>query len=116
SAPSADVFAFTPPAGATVTEQTLPVPGSHARASDKAKAADHPKPVVSGSGWSSIVTASVGAVPASVTSSPLFAQLTTAVPGGRAFSTSLVSVLLTDDGRVLAGAVPVSALEAAAAK
>lgn len=116
SAPSADVFAFTPPAGATVTEQTLPAPGSHARASDKAKAADHPEPVVSGSGWSSIVTASVGAVPASVTSSPLFAQLTTAVPGGRAFSTSLVSVLLTDDGRVLAGAVPVSALEAAAAK
>jgi outer membrane lipoprotein-sorting protein len=112
SAPPADVFAFTPPKGATVTEQALPARGertAHAKA-------DHPEPAVSGSGWSSIVTVPVGTVPASVTSSPLYGQLTSAVPGGRALTTSLVSVLLTDDGRVLAGAVPVSALEAAAAK
>ncbi|MFF1633190.1 outer membrane lipoprotein carrier protein LolA [Leifsonia sp. NPDC058248] len=111
SAPSADVFAFTPPKGATVTEQALPAKGERTHAE-----AGHPKPVVSGTGWSSIVTVPVGTVPASVTSSPLYGQLTTAVPGGRALSTSLMSVLLTDDGRVLAGAVPVSALEAAAAK
>jgi outer membrane lipoprotein-sorting protein len=112
STPSADVFAFTPPKGATVTEQALPAQGerkAHAKA-------DHPEPAVSGSGWSSIVTVPVGTVPASVTSSPLYGQLTSAVSGGRALTTSLVSVLLTDDGRVLAGAVPVSALEAAAAK
>ena len=46
----------------------------------------------------------------------MLAQLTTAVDGGRAIETSLVSVLLTDDGRVLAGAVPVDRLVAAVAE
>jgi hypothetical protein len=44
----------------------------------------------------------------------LYSQATTAVSGGRVLSTSLVSVLLTDDGRVFAGAVPASALQSAA--
>jgi hypothetical protein len=51
-----------------------------------------------------------------LTSNPLYGELTTPVAGGRALSTSLVSVLLTDDGRVFAGAVPVSRLEAVAAQ
>lgn len=41
-------------------------------------------------------------------------QLTTPVAGGRALHTALFSVLITTDGRVFAGAVPVSALQAAA--
>ena len=41
-------------------------------------------------------------------------RLTTAADGGRVLHTALVNVLLTDDGRVLAGAVPVSSLESAA--
>ena len=97
--PDASVFAFTPPKGAKVTEQP---------------AGDHPKPQVPGEGWASIVTLPAGSAPASLTSDPLFAQLTTSVDGGRALSTSLVSVFVTSDGRVLAGAVPVSALQAAA--
>ncbi|MFI5061004.1 MAG: hypothetical protein ACHP7F_06130, partial [Actinomycetales bacterium] len=76
----------------------------------------HPKPVVTGNGWDAIVTLPAGSAPASLTSSPLFAELTTAVSGGRALSTSLVSVLVTADGRVIAGAVPVSALQAVAAQ
>ena len=36
--------------------------------------------------------------------------LTTPVDGGRALQTSLLSVLQTDDGRVLAGSVPVDTL------
>jgi outer membrane lipoprotein-sorting protein len=36
----------------------------------------------------------------------LFEQLTTDVPEGRLLSSALLSVLVTDDGRVLAGAVP----------
>lgn len=44
----------------------------------------------------------------------LYDQLTTAVPGGRALSSTLLSVLVLDDGRVLAGAVPVETLRAAA--
>ncbi len=43
----------------------------------------------------------------------LLDSLTTPVEGGRALQTALVSVLLTDDGRVLAGAVPVDVLVAA---
>ena len=47
-------------------------------------------------------------------SATLLDQLTTRVPQGRLLSTALVSVLLTDDGRVLVGAVPPEALQAAA--
>ena len=110
STPAASVFAFTPPAGAKVTEQSLPS-GEH-----KHEASAHQKPVVSGTGWDAIVSLPAGSVPSGLTSSPLYRELTTAVTGGRAFSTSLVSVLLTDDGRVYAGAVPVQALQAAAAR
>jgi hypothetical protein len=44
----------------------------------------------------------------------LYEQLTTEVPEGRLLSSTLLSVLVTDDGRVLAGAVPADALRAAA--
>ena len=40
----------------------------------------------------------------------LFDQLTTKVPEGRLFSTTLLSVLMTNDGRVLMGAVPADTL------
>ncbi len=40
-------------------------------------------------------------------------QLSQPVAGGRAISTALLSILLTDDGRVLVGAVPVDTLVAA---
>ncbi|MFK3670446.1 outer membrane lipoprotein carrier protein LolA [Leifsonia aquatica] len=108
--PDASVFAFTPPTGAKVTEQTVP----ERSAQKGGPAGDHPKPQITGEGWASIVTLPAGTAPASLTSDPLFAQLTTSVDGGRALSTSLVSVFVTSDGRVLAGAVPVSALQAAA--
>lgn len=42
----------------------------------------------------------------------LYEQLTTEVPEGRLLSSTLLSVLVTDDGRVLAGAVPAEALRA----
>jgi outer membrane lipoprotein-sorting protein len=44
----------------------------------------------------------------------LYGQLTTAVPEGRLLSSTLLSVLVTDDGRVLVGAVPGDTLRAAA--
>lgn len=46
--------------------------------------------------------------------SALYDQLTTDVPEGRLLSSTLLSVLVTTDGRVLAGAVPPEALQAAA--
>ncbi|MEN0086266.1 MAG: DUF2092 domain-containing protein [Leifsonia sp.] len=109
--PDASVFSFTPPKGASVTEQALPKGG----AADKG-AHEHPKPTVTGTGWATIVALPAGSAPSSVADDPLFAQLTEPVDGGRALSSSVVSVLVTADGRVLAGSVPVSALQAAAAQ
>ena len=40
----------------------------------------------------------------------LYQQLTTEVDGGRLLSSTLLSVLVTDDGRVLVGAVPAQTL------
>jgi outer membrane lipoprotein-sorting protein len=124
--PSADLFSFTPPKGAHVTSKDLSHAAhlrQHAKAdhvgpdpdaSGPPTAARHPKVTVSDSGWASVVTLPSDRLPASVTSDPLFRQFTTAVDGGRALQTSLVSVLITDDGRILAGAVPIATLEAAA--
>jgi len=50
-----------------------------------------------------------------MTSSKIFAQVTSAVDGGRLLSTALVNVLLTDDGRLFAGSVPLERLQTAAA-
>jgi outer membrane lipoprotein-sorting protein len=117
--PKDSLFAFTPPSGAKVTTKDLSerkplAKPDHLSNDPDATAAPHPRPSVSGTGWASVVTLPTGKVPASVTGDPLFGELTTAVPGGRALQTSLVSVLITDDGRVLAGAVPIATLEAAA--
>ena len=50
----------------------------------------------------------------SLDTTALYDQLTTAVPEGRLLSSTLLSVLITEDGRVLVGAVPADALRAAA--
>jgi len=112
SAPAARTFEFTPPKGAKVTTESIPEPSTHS--STEAM----PRPTVTGTGWDSIVELpSAGSVPAPDPSqTALLDELTTAVDGGRALQTSLVSVLLSSDGRVLAGAVPVSALVTAAAQ
>jgi hypothetical protein len=90
------------------------------------------EPVVHGEGWASVVEVTLpadaapgaegaeggavegeGAEGAAPDASALLdglAAITQPVDGGRALSTSLVSVLLTDDGRVLAGSVPVERL------
>jgi len=113
-APAADLFAFTPPAGATVTEETLP------SAADLGHSGTEPNgATVIGTGWDAVVTMPAGADAdqlAELTASPLYSQLTEAVDGGRALSTRLVSVFITDDGRVFAGSVPVERLQAAAAQ
>ncbi|MET0434571.1 MAG: hypothetical protein ABW025_10420 [Cellulomonas sp.] len=50
----------------------------------------------------------------SLDTTALYDQLTTAVPEGRLLSSTLLSVLVTDDGRVLVGSVPADTLRAAA--
>lgn len=115
-APDAALFDFTPPAGTTVTEQPLPDaarPGDHDDVA--APQGDGAEPTVLGTGWSSIVEIAASEVPAELADSPLLDTAAEAVDGGRVISTTLLSVLFTDDGRILAGAVPPAALEDAAA-
>ncbi|WP_066039696.1 LolA family protein [Herbiconiux solani] len=114
--PSADLFSFNPPAGTDVTEKTV-TPHEGAGAHDgSGSLPESQKPTVTGTGWNAVVEASIGGDLSSLKTNPLFAQLATPVEGGDALQTTLVSVLLTDDGRVLAGAVPVETLEQAAAE
>jgi len=114
SAPDPGLFQFSPPAGATVTgevlpAQPIPVPNAAAQAPSRHGA------MVTGEGWESIAILPAAAVPAGLTSNPQLSQVLQAVSGGRALTSSLVSVLILDDGRVLAGLVPLERLQSAAA-
>lgn len=108
TAPDPSVFAFTPGDGVQVEQLALP---------DRAPTApdsDAPRPTVVGEGWSSVVELPMDAGKTlDAEQLALLDSLTTPVDGGRVLQTALVSVLLTDDGRVLAGAVPVDVLVAA---
>lgn len=130
--PEASLFDFTPPASAKVTEAELPtglLEQSQSEKSHSGKGGSSLDPTVSGEGWSSIVELRLpeGALDSGAAASDtadsdtagsdasaMLDQLTTPVDGGRVLQTSLLSVLLTDDGRVLLGAVPASALQTAA--
>ncbi len=119
-APSADLFTFTPPPGAQVTQRTFPkqagqVPPRHPGTPGAKGGGATPPHTVSGTGWDTVIGLPATAVPADLTASPLLAQAARAVDGGRLLSTSLVNVLLTNDGRVFAGSVPLARLQAAAA-
>jgi outer membrane lipoprotein-sorting protein len=115
-APDAARFEFTPPAGAKVEEKTLPdspaegfgwMPG--ATGQDQPTG---PMPTVDGEGWNAVVVLPAGQT--DLTSDPMLAQMTQAVDGGRLLSTALVNALITDDGRVLVGSVPLERLQAVA--
>ena len=144
-APDAALFTFTPPAGATVKEQTLPaLPDASTLTPDGKKLSDltpkelsgkltpeqlneelnelkaklpagTPLPVVTGTSWDAVVSLPAGTVPAETMSNKLFTAATSAVEGGRLASSALLNVLITTDGRVFAGAVPLERLQAVAA-
>ncbi|WP_309620103.1 hypothetical protein [Salinibacterium sp.] len=117
-AQDAGLFSFTPPAGATVEEHQI---GDHGE--DASATREFTEPEISGVGWTSIVEISAesargitGADGGDPSVTGLLDQVLVPVNGGRALETSLVSVLLTSDGRVLVGAVSIDQLQAAAAK
>ncbi|MWV49618.1 DUF2092 domain-containing protein [Rathayibacter sp. VKM Ac-2803] len=113
-APDAAMFSFSAPEGATVTEETAP--GHDTSAAPETAAPDASAPTDSdvtttGTGWATVVELPAG----DAESLGALDSVTTAVDGGRVLSSALLSVLVTDDGRVLAGAVPTDALLDAAA-
>ncbi len=122
--PDASVFVFTPPDGTEVTEHVvaLPTPAeleqwrAEADAGAPTDGERMPQPVVHGEGWSAVVELPAGDAPRSGApdagdeASAMLEHLTEPVEGGRVLQTSLLTVLFTDDGRVLAGAVPADRL------
>jgi outer membrane lipoprotein-sorting protein/uncharacterized membrane protein len=110
STPAASLFNFTPPAGAKVKELAAP---THSSAKQHAVTAK-PAHTVTGTGWDAVVTISAAGSLGDLSSSSEFAELTTAVAGGRVLHTSLFNILFTSDGRVLAGSVPIARLQAVA--
>ncbi|MGW1157113.1 LolA family protein [Streptomyces sp. NPDC002519] len=131
--PAASTFTFTPPKGTKVTQGddlkdkgTARPHGTEkpARGTDKAAPGSERKTI--GEGWNSIVvldTGSKGGLPSDTSSkggafSGFLGSLGDQVKGkfgsGTVFSTRLVNALITDDGKVYAGAVTKDALVKAA--
>jgi outer membrane lipoprotein-sorting protein len=141
--PDAQQFVFNPPPGAKVNQEKagdakpgdakpgdatkrpgIPAkPGLPGTVDGKKAAADEPK--VIGTGWTSVVVAKLPADTdkASGKEAPAIAGVLKSLPAvkgtwgsGHLLKSSLFSVLLTDDGRVLAGAVAPEKLYEAAGK
>lgn len=114
--PDARLFEFVPPEGAEVTEQVIPDPKQTMSQFPEDEFGQVPglQPTVIGSGWDAVLVLPAMLVPADVADSPLFGELTTRVDGGQLLSSSLLNVLMTDDGRVLVGSVPAGRLQAVA--
>jgi outer membrane lipoprotein-sorting protein len=107
STPAASLFAFTPPAGAKVTEVTKDAAGPKAPGSSATKPAE----TVTGRGWDAVVTVAAAGSLGKLSQSAEFGELTTSVAGGRLLHTSLFNVLFTTDGRIVAGSVSVARLQ-----
>ena len=122
TAPDPAIFAFTPPPGATVKEPgtTGAAPGARAPGADVT-------PTVVGKGWASVlVLAGVGDLATAAQDlgggTAGLGTLLQALPrvsgdwgSGQLLTSHLFSALITDDGRLLVGAVDAATLEAAAA-
>jgi outer membrane lipoprotein-sorting protein len=118
--PAASQFAFNPPPGAKVTEGTLP---THQRPSAGAaqRARDAVRTV--GSGWTTVAVLPAPGVADGSRNGGAFGAFLEQLPrvsgswgSGRLMSSTLVSALLTDDGRLVVGFVPPDLLYAAAAR
>ena len=136
--PGPEQFQFSPPPGATVTDSTLGQGApDHAASTPPQAGAEAPgtgaEPTVVGTGWTSVLVAkmppadSAGPTPDGTGPGASVAGELQSVLGslpqvsgdwgsGRLLTSALFTVLVTDDGRVLGGAVGPDALYAAAAQ
>jgi outer membrane lipoprotein-sorting protein len=127
TAPDASLFEFVPPQGASVSEKTIPAapvpsmtlpapsgPTAQPQPTQPHPTQPHHGATVTGAGWDAVISLPAGTAPAGLTASPQLTQALQAVPGGRALTTSVISVLILDDGRVYAGMVPLERLQAVA--
>lgn len=117
--PDASLLAFAPSDGISVVEEDVPYPTPEQidlwmqRHEEGAPPVDgEAGHVVHGEGWSAVAELPAGdvsvfgeQVPGGTEGASVLQQLTRAVDGGRVLETALLTVLFTDDGRVLVGAV-----------
>ncbi|WP_458109579.1 LolA family protein [Arthrobacter sp. R3-55] len=119
STPDPSLFDFTPPPGSAVTEKEVPAkpaPAMTAPATPQdVPEPNRPRPTISGEGWDTVIAYPAGSAPSGLSANPQLSQALEPVSGGRALTTSLLSVLILDDGRVYAGMVPLERLQSAAA-
>ncbi len=117
--PGEEQFRFTPPPGAEVTEGTLPSRAGRPSGAELDKAAGALRTV--GTGWTTVVVVD-GMSPAAdpdgsgVAILDQLRRVSGSWGSGRLLTSRLTSVLFTDDGRMIAGAVPPELLYAAAAR
>ncbi|GAA4690383.1 sigma-E factor regulatory protein RseB domain-containing protein [Pseudonocardia yuanmonensis] len=109
----ASLFTFTPPPGTTVTD----APDGGPDRGDRPGGAE---PTVVGDGWDTVVIAQRPAQDRAPQGTPDLGQLGAPVSGswgsGRLITTAVASAIVTDDGRVAAGAVPEQVLTEALSK
>jgi outer membrane lipoprotein-sorting protein len=106
-----NLFTFTAPAGTEVTNlDEMQVPEYEA---PEKEPIEGEKPQVVGEDWESVVVMPAGdaSVLAEIQDNQLLTSLLKPVAGGVAFETPLVKVLITNDGRIFAGAVTLSHLQ-----
>ncbi|MCE3554184.1 outer membrane lipoprotein carrier protein LolA [Pseudonocardia sp. RS11V-5] len=105
------LFTFTPPPGTTVKEAPQGGPDHGTNGG---------KPTVVGDGWDAVVIAKRPAQEQPSQGAPDLSRLGTPVSGswgsGRLITTAVASAIVTDDGRVAAGAVPQQVLTEALSK
>lgn len=122
SRPAARIFRFSPPPGSKVSEQADRPAAALERRSSEPPTGVTPtragRPTVLGSGWTAVAELRTGALPAGDRQVQMLLRGAEVVSGrfgsGRLLRTRLLTVLLTDDGRVFAGAVNSRALLSAA--
>jgi hypothetical protein len=122
--PSASVFAFRTPAGASTTTDPFGIAGSHRGSESRMPGSSEsgrssssaPRPTVIGTGWTSVLefhgTSGIPGLDGST-----LQDLTTAVgtSGERLLQTKLVNAVFMPDGRVFVGAVKPAVVERVAA-
>jgi outer membrane lipoprotein-sorting protein len=131
-APDAAMFDFKPPADATVEERPASERGDwkhgcgmgggteqgteNGATETPSTETSRPEAVMDGEGWDTVVQVPSECVPSELKDSESLSRWATQVDGGHLVHTSLVNVLVTDDGRVYVGSVPEDRLQAVAGK
>ncbi|GAA0741770.1 hypothetical protein Drose_28025 [Dactylosporangium roseum] len=112
-------FAFNPPAGVKIEEQDPAKDPKAAEPQHPEVTGEKPKNTVIGTGWTSVFVMrpgdGKGADPAEARKTQDVIDQLPLGNGGRTFNSKLFSVLITDDGRVLVGAVTPERLSQVAA-